>query len=216
MRQGEPAIANPNQLKTLPVDFIGEGAVKYGLTNKKDYLYPNATTLIELAYSGATVVEPLYIRRPDAYPAPKGVEFRNWNQMDLVPIFDIEKVSYQVQPWSMSQLKEEFAAKNRYYLVAQKENKVVGYVGAMLIDEGLEILTLTVEPNSRRLGVGRELLRRVADYARNQKCKSILLEMREGNIEAQGLYESFGFIQISRRDHYYANNVHALIMKKEL
>jgi ribosomal-protein-alanine acetyltransferase len=216
VRQGEPDIANPKQLETLGVSFIGEGAVKYGLTTQTDYLYPNITSLIELSQGGEIYDAPIYIRRPDAYPAPKDVIFRPWQHLDLVPIHVIEKESYLIQPWSMAQLKEEFAAQNRFYLVAELKGEIVGYAGAMKMDDCIEILTLTVAKAHRRKGIARELLRRIVDYSRVQKSPAIMLEMREGNAEASGLYQSFGFIQIARRENYYAPKVHALIMRKEL
>jgi ribosomal protein S18 acetylase RimI-like enzyme len=43
-----------------------------------------------------------------------------------------------------------------------------------------------------------------------------MLEMREGNTEAQPLYEKHGYSVISRRDNYYALSIHALIMRKEV
>jgi ribosomal protein S18 acetylase RimI-like enzyme len=43
-----------------------------------------------------------------------------------------------------------------------------------------------------------------------------MLEMREGNAEAQPLYEKHGYSVVSRRDNYYAPGIHALIMRKEL
>jgi len=43
-----------------------------------------------------------------------------------------------------------------------------------------------------------------------------MLEIREGNKEAQPLYEKRGYNVISRRDNYYATGIHALIMRKEV
>jgi ribosomal protein S18 acetylase RimI-like enzyme len=42
-----------------------------------------------------------------------------------------------------------------------------------------------------------------------------MLEMREGNSQAQPLYEKHGYLAISRRDNYYSPGIHALIMQKE-
>jgi ribosomal protein S18 acetylase RimI-like enzyme len=39
--------------------------------------------------------------------------------------------------------------------------------------------------------------------------------MREGNSEAQPLYEKHGYEVISKRDNYYSRGIHALIMRKE-
>jgi len=53
-------------------------------------------------------------------------------------------------------------------------------------------------------------------HAFHREVKAIMLEMREGNSQAQPLYEKHGYSVISRRDNYYAPGIHALIMRKEI
>jgi ribosomal protein S18 acetylase RimI-like enzyme len=43
-----------------------------------------------------------------------------------------------------------------------------------------------------------------------------MLEMRIGNDQARPLYESLGFIEISRRENYYGPGLTAVVMRKEL
>jgi ribosomal-protein-alanine N-acetyltransferase len=43
-----------------------------------------------------------------------------------------------------------------------------------------------------------------------------MLEMREGNSEAQRLYEKRGYRNISKRKDYYRRGMDALIMRKEV
>jgi tRNA threonylcarbamoyl adenosine modification protein YeaZ/ribosomal-protein-alanine acetyltransferase len=173
-------------------------------------------SVLALAGLVQDIGEPIYVRRPDAYPAPKDVKFRAITPMDLVEVYAIEKDSYQHDPWSMGQIKEEVAGKSRYYIVAEKDGKVIGYAGALKRGDSTDVMTLTVAQAHRRLGIGRELLRRLIDWARTQKTPSMMLEVRAGNDEAIPLYESFGFVAISRRDNYYGPGMTAIIMKKEL
>ena len=79
-----------------------------------------------------------------------------------------------------------------------------------------DVLTLSVAEEHRKKGIGREMLRRLIDWARTQKCEAIMLEVRVGNEEAMPLYESFGFIEISRRANYYGPGKTAIVMRKEL
>ncbi|MEN9736726.1 MAG: hypothetical protein RL129_1437, partial [Actinomycetota bacterium] len=162
------------------------------------------------------IAEPIYVRRPDAYPAPKGVKFRGITQLDLVEIAAIEKESFEIDPWSIDQIKSEYVAPGRFYIVAEFEGRVIGYAGIVKRGESGDVLTISVAKAHRRKGIGRELLRRLIDWARTNKCEAMMLEVRVGNEEATPLYTSFGFMEISRRTNYYGPNRDAIIMRKEL
>lgn len=57
----------------------------------------------------------------------------------------------------------------------------------------LNIHDLCVLPAHRGLGLGRLLLESVADYAREEDCCAVSLEVRTDNQTAQALYRSQGF-----------------------
>ena len=179
-------------------------------------LNPDPVVLAKLALTSECIAEPIYIRRPDAHPAPKGITFRPMTAMDLVTVNALEKSSYQHDAWSMAQFKEELAGKDRMYLVAEKDKKVIAYAGILHIGDTCDVLTLTVDAALRRQGIGRELLRRLIDWARNKKVPSIMLEVRVDNDEATPLYTSFGFVEISKRLNYYGPGKTAIVMRKEL
>ena len=180
------------------------------------YEPPTVSAIAALALAGETTTKPIYIRKPDAYPAPKGITFRPWSQMDLVPIYALEKSIYLDDPWSLEQFKEEYAGKSRQYLVAEFEGVVVGYAGVMLAGDVTDILTLTVAPEFRRRGIAREFLKRMVDWSRNQKVDAMMLEMRVGNAEAEPLYFENGFRKIAERANYYGPGLTAVVMRKEL
>lgn len=149
------------------------------------------------------------------------ITYRDMIALDLPVVVSMEREVYRTDAWSMGQFKEELAAvpRNRYYIVTQNEkNEIVGYAGAFSPDIGLDadVLTLTVLPKYRRMGIGRALLDQLITWARMRKAPSIFLEVREGNVEASPLYESAGFEPISTRSNYYALGVNAVIMKKDL
>jgi tRNA threonylcarbamoyl adenosine modification protein YeaZ len=179
-------------------------------------LNPDPVVLAKLALTSESTTEPIYVRRPDAHPAPKGIIFRSMTTLDLVTVNALEKSSYQHDAWSMAQFKEELAGKDRMYLVAEKDKKVIAYAGILHIGDTCDVLTLTVDAALRRQGIGRELLRRLIDWARNKKVPSIMLEVRVDNDEATPLYTSFGFVEISKRLNYYGPGKTAIVMRKEL
>ena len=204
-RLSSPIVCAPSQIENMKLPIHGEYSNEF----------PDATKLEVLA-QGETFTEPIYVRRPDAYPAPVGVKFRPMNAMDLVSVYALEKVAYKEDPWSMAQFKEELAGKNRWYLVAEFKGQVIGYVGALTNGDAVDVLTLTVSPDHRRKGIGREMLRRLIDWSRNKKVSGIMLEMRVGNAEAYPLYLANGFVPLQERKNYYAPGVHATVMRKEL
>ncbi len=57
----------------------------------------------------------------------------------------------------------------------------------------LNIHDLAVQPKHRALGVGRRLLERVEQRARELGCCKLTLEVQENNARAKGLYTQFGF-----------------------
>jgi tRNA threonylcarbamoyl adenosine modification protein YeaZ/ribosomal-protein-alanine acetyltransferase len=205
-RIGEPKVCQPSQLVAFDIPIYGEERNQF----------PDPKSLDAIAVSGATYLQPIYVRRPDAYPAPVGVKFRPMNQLDLVPAFAIEKESYGHEAWTMAQFKEEFAGKERMYVAAEFAGELIAYAGVVNLAGTADVLTVTVAAGHRRKGIGRELLRRLIDWSRTQKCEAIMLEVRVGNEEAIPLYESFGFIEISRRKDYYGPGKPAIVMRKEL
>ncbi len=206
VRSTEPGVAQPSQLIKIAIPIFGEATGEF----------PSALGLAKTAESGLTYRAPVYVRRPDAYPPPTGVKFRPMFQPDLVPAFALEKSIYKSDAWTMAQFKEEFAAKDRTYLVAEFGGALIAYAGAVNLAGTCDVLTLSVAEEHRKKGIGREMLRRLIDWARTQKCEAIMLEVRVGNEEAMPLYESFGFIEISRRANYYGPGKTAIVMRKEL
>jgi tRNA threonylcarbamoyl adenosine modification protein YeaZ/ribosomal-protein-alanine acetyltransferase len=206
-RVSEPAVSRTLELEKLGIKIFNEG----------DY-YPDPVAIAALALSGEKVLQPIYIRKPDAYPLPEGVKFRVMTALDLVVASAIEKEVYGKTAWSSAQFKEEFAKapKDAYYLAAEAEGELIAYAGIFYVADVADVHTITVVEKYRRKGVGRELLKRLIDWARVKKADAIMLEMRLGNDSARPLYEQYGFIEVSKRENYYGPGLTAVVMRKEL
>jgi len=86
--------------------------------------------------------------------------------------------------------------------VAETKGVVVGYAGATVDNPFHPILTrhpagyigvLVVDPDYRRIGVGKKLIEACLDYLRRGGVKWILLHVLTENAPAKHLFESFGF-----------------------
>ncbi len=138
--------------------------------------------------------------------------------LDIPVLAGLEKEIYPESPWSAAQFREELSGvpKTRKYLVALDKQEIVGYGGVALAGDVADIHTLTVIPSYRRKGIATQILKELEGWALSKGFKDFMLEMREGNLEAQPLYEKYGYQVISRPDNYYAPGIHALIMRKEV
>ena len=72
---------------------------------------------------------------------------------------------------------------------------------------------LSVEPEARKLGIGRLLVKKTLDMMIEKGADDILIETEVTNLAALGLYESFGFIRDKRMAAYYLNGVDAYRLK---
>lgn len=146
------------------------------------------------------------------------ISYREMSSFDIPELVGIEREVFPESPWSAAQFREELAGvpRTRKYLVAHETGKIVGYAGIALAGEVADIHNIAVIPSHRKQGIASHLLDELEAWAQAKKVEALMLEIREGNLEAQPLYEKRGYKVISRRDNYYARGIHALIMRKEV
>jgi ribosomal-protein-alanine N-acetyltransferase len=99
------------------------------------------------------------------------------------------------RPWSrVWVVRENGVAEPRAFLLAW-----------LVVDE-LHVLSVATLPLFRRQGMARALLEHAIEFAREQKVRTILLEVRRSNAAAIRLYRAFGFSATALRPRYYADN----------
>ena len=91
-----------------------------------------------------------------------------------------------------------------------------GFALARVAADEAEILTIAVEPASRRRGLGRALIIEAASRAHAQGAGAIFLEVGLANQAARALYERLGFANVGTRKSYYEGGEDALILKRDL
>lgn len=133
----------------------------------------------------------------------------------LPQVLAIERECFS-SPWSENTFRTEL---NRpevsEWFVAIVDDQVVGYSGLLQVGTEGHITNLAVERAQRRHGIGRMLLERLIEAARQRGIEALTLEVRESNEAAIQLYEKFGFRVLGRRKRYYPeDDEDALIMWK--
>ena len=100
----------------------------------------------------------------------------------------------------------------RYFVLGEPDGAPLGYAGCWLMPNGVHIVTLGVDPDQRRRGLGAVLVMRAVELALEAQAPAVRLECRASNDAAQALYRGFGFEVVGRRRRYYADDEDALIM----
>jgi len=77
---------------------------------------------------------------------------------DLPQVMVLDALCFST-PWSRATyLSELKRGKRGHYLVAEWENKVVGYAGSWIIDKETQITTVGVDPDHRRKGIAERMM----------------------------------------------------------
>ena len=128
-------------------------------------------------------------------------------------IAELERVCFS-EPWSAEGILDSFRSGTAFF-VAVKDSTVLGYVGVKpVLDEGY-ITNVAVFPEYRNLGVAKALMVRLDRFAKEKELSFISLEVRESNVPAISLYDSFGYKNEGMRKNFYRNPLeNAIIMTK--
>ena len=135
-------------------------------------------------------------------------------------ILALERGLFPDDAWTPEMYAAEFTqpASRRLYLVAEEGGALVGYAGMMFTGgPQADVLTLAVAPAHWGQGVGTALLGALVDEAGRRGHTEVMLEVRQDNPRARGLYLRHGFAEIGiRRGYYQPSGVDAVVMRKGL
>lgn len=141
---------------------------------------------------------------------------RDMKLEDIDGVYEVEKSCFS-DPWSKESFKKEIQNNLAKYLVAEVENKVVGYVGAWFIVDEAHITNVAVSPQYRGQKIGDKIIKSFIDECVKNEMQAMTLEVRVSNTVAQSLYKKYGFKLGGIRKEYYSDNKEdALIMWKHL
>jgi ribosomal-protein-alanine N-acetyltransferase len=145
------------------------------------------------------------------------VRLRPMRLADLPAVLVLEEQLFAPDTWTAAMYRDELARLDtRYYLVADDDDRVVGYGGLIAYPDEAHIATIGVAPDRQGQGIGAQLLDALLAEADARRSPVVLLEVRADNELAQGLYRRRGFVEIGRRRGYYQpSGADAVVMKRE-
>ncbi len=136
---------------------------------------------------------------------PLPLSLRPMRELDLERVAEIERAAYEF-PWSPGVFRDCLRVGYNCWVI-ELDGEVQAY-GIMSIAAGeSHVLNLCVNTPWQGRGLGRRMLCKLLDVARDHYANVTMLEVRPSNPHALHLYESIGFSEIGvRRGYYPARN----------
>lgn len=120
------------------------------------------------------------------------VHIRWMIRRDMNEVLHTEQDSF-VQPWSEEDFLHCLRQRNCIGMVAERGDRIVGYVIYELHKTKLHILNLAVHPTARRQKIGQSMIGKLIGKLSSHRRSRIQLEVRESNLAAQVFFRSQGF-----------------------
>lgn len=144
------------------------------------------------------------------------ITIRTMTKDDIDGVYKVEENCF-AHPWSKEAFRKELSNNMARYIVAELDNRIVGYVGVWLVlDEG-HITNVAVHSDYRGKKIGDKLVKEMVNLCKECNMNAMTLEVRSSNRVAQNLYRKYGFKMGGIRKEYYSDNKEdAIIMWNQL
>ena len=134
------------------------------------------------------------------------VHIRWMIRRDMPEVLAIEKSSFEF-PWSEEDFIRCLRQRNCIGMVAEYDERVVGFMIYELHKDQLHVLNFSVRPDVRRRGVGMQMVNKLIGKLSQQRRNRIVLEIRETNLAAQMFFKNLNFRAVSVLRDYYDDTV---------
>lgn len=141
------------------------------------------------------------------------VVYRKMMHDDVLSVHAIEVESFPV-PWTLDSFYYELEENQfSHYLVAEEDDKIIGFCGMWLTIDAAQITNVAVSQSARGRKIGEALMVEAIRVAREAGMETMNLEVRVSNEVALNLYRKLGFMAGGIRKGYYSDNFEdALVM----
>jgi [ribosomal protein S18]-alanine N-acetyltransferase len=141
------------------------------------------------------------------------VHIRWMIRRDMSEVLGIEEESFEFS-WSEDDFIRCLRQRNCIGMVAEHNERVVGFMIYELHRNRLHVLNFAVHPDYRRRGIGAQMMNKLVAKLSPQRRTRIQLEVRETNLAAQLFFKNLGFRAISLlRDFYEDSPEDAYLMQ---
>ena len=140
-------------------------------------------------------------------------EIRKLTNDDVVSVFEIEKKL--IGTGSIDDIKKSLESDVINYFVLKNNGVVLGFLELSTLPPEMELFDIAIDEEFQGKGYAKLLMNFMIDFAKENKCETIFLEVNRINQKAISLYDKFGFKEYAVRKNYYGEN-DAILMKLEL
>ena len=130
------------------------------------------------------------------------VHIRWMIRRDMPEVLAIEHASFEY-PWCEEEFLRVLRQRNCIGMVAECGERVVGFMIYELHKNKLHVLDFAVHPDTRRQGVGLQMVAKLVGKLSNHRRTRIVLSVRETNLPAQLFYRIQGFRALEVVREYY-------------
>ena len=130
------------------------------------------------------------------------VHIRWMIRRDMPEVNEIEQRSFEF-PWSEEDFIRCLRQRNCIGMIAEHNERVVGFMIYELHKNRLHILNFSVHEQFRRRGIGSQMIRKLVSKLSPQRRNKIMLEVRETNLPAQLFFRTLGFRAVSVLRQFY-------------
>lgn len=146
-------------------------------------------------------------------PTSVAVHIRWMIRRDMPAVLVIENRCFEFA-WNEDDFIRCLRQRNCIGMVAEVNDKVVGFMIYELHKNRLHVLNFAVDPEHRRTSVGKSMIAKLLGKLSQERRNRIMLEVRETNLEAQLFFKAIGFKAISvLRDFYDDTDEDAYLMQ---
>ena len=142
------------------------------------------------------------------------MKYRKASVKDIDGLYEIEANHFS-HPWTKEQFLYEIS-ENEFstILVAEDEDKIVGFLVYWILFDNAQICNICVRDEYRKKGIASDLFDIAETAFQMHECFSITLEVRVSNEPAINLYKKRGFSTVCVKKGYYKDGEDAYYMMK--
>ena len=145
-----------------------------------------------------------------------GIHVRWMIRRDMHEVIAIEREAFEF-PWSEEDFTRCLRQRNCIGMVAELADSVVAFMIYELHRSRLHMLNFAVMRSHRRLGIGTQMMEKLAGKLTPDRRGRIALEVRETNLPAQLFFRSLGFRATTvLKDFYQDSTEDAYLMQYAL